>query len=661
MYESHQLEKLYRLSLVVGTTLDLEHEVAAFMHWLSEEVEPAIAALFITDEAKQELRLVGAHGFAFPSVSRLPLGLNVWRWLAEQGIPVPEEDTPRRYAVPIPIEKQLFGTLCLVSTRPGDQIPAEQRLVSTAAGYLAPVLRNISRYQSLEQRVAERTAALEEANRTLHTLSARLEALVQRLPDGVCLLDPAYRIILTNPRAQDYLVALTQDNEERLTRLGDRSIEELLIPPPVDPGYHEVVVESPVYRNFAIFPQPIEVGPVSGGWVLLIREMTQERLRQERILEQDRLATVGQLAAGIAHDFNNILNVIIGFSDLLLQDTSLPATVQDKIALIAQQGKRASRLIRQILDFSRHSIAERRPLDLLPFLKEQVKLLQRTLPETIHLRLNWTPGEYLVEADPTHLQQILTNLAVNARDAMPEGGELQIQLSRLTLSTGEVPPVPGMPAGTWCVLTVADTGSGIPSDVLPHVFEPFFTTKPPGQGTGLGLAQVYGLVKQHQGWIDIASTVGQGTRVTLYFPALTLKPQATRREEQAALPRGHGETVLLVEDESMVRQATSTLLRYLGYRVLIARNGEEALAIYVRHQEEIRVVLTDLVMPGMGGKALCQVLHRQNPTLPLLVMTGYPLGNEAEAGQVPGVQAWLPKPLSLERLAQTLQQVLQHT
>ncbi|RMF90997.1 MAG: response regulator, partial [Nitrospinota bacterium] len=494
----------------------------------------------------------------------------------------------------------------------------------------------------------------------LQALSTRLETVLYHLPEGVCVLDADHRLLLTNPRAQAYLEVLgAGDDEGRLTRLGDRSLEELLIPPPPDQRYHEVRVTSPT-RIFEVMSQPIETGPERGGWVLLLQDVTQERVRQERIRQQERLATVGQLAAGIAHDFNNILNVIIGFSDLLLQDPTVSPAARSKLSLIAQQGKRASHLVRQILDFSRRSIAERRPLDLLPFLKEQVKLLQRTLPETIHLSFSWTPGEYLIEADPTQLQQILTNLAVNARDAMPEGGELRIHLSRLCLQEGDPFPFPQMPAGEWVVVTVTDTGVGIPAEVLPHVFEPFFTTKAPGQGTGLGLAQVYGLVKQHQGWIDVSSRLGEGTTFTLYFPALELVQETAPREATPeALPQGQGEMVLVVEDDDMVLRVTETMLTHLGYRVVTARNGEEALQVLAQHREEIRLVLTDLVMPGRGGTALCQIVHRQDPTLPILVMSGYPLGEERQALQTEGVVGWLPKPLSMEQVARAVHQVLQ--
>src|SRR3990170_4904944 len=205
---------------------------------------------------------------------------------------------------------------------------------------------------------------------------------------------------------------------------------------------------------------------------------------------QERLATVGQLAAGIAHDFNNIRAAIVVYAELLRRDPNLPAASRERLLIIQQQVQRAASLIRQILDFSRRSVMEQSQLDLLPFIKELDKLLARVLPETIRLDLAYQPDAYLVNADPIRLQQVFINLALNARDAMPSGGTLSFDLRRLQLSPGAPPPIPYLPPGDWVVIQVSDTGSGIASEIMPHIFEPFFTPKPVGQGTGLGLAQV---------------------------------------------------------------------------------------------------------------------------------------------------------------------------
>jgi signal transduction histidine kinase len=250
-------------------------------------------------------------------------------------------------------------------------------------------------------------------------------------------------------------------------------------------------------------------------------EMTLTELEdtQRHLVQQERLAAVGGLAAGIAHDFNNILSIIVLNVELSLHAQQVHPKLYGQLVTIAQQMKRATKMVQQILDFGRRGVPALRPLDLVPVLKEQVELLQLTLSANVTLNLNYGNDEYIVDADSTHMQQILINLALNALDALPEGGELGMGLGRLQLMSQDEAPLPGMAPGEWIQVSVSDNGSGIPSDVLPHLFEPFFTTKAPGKGTGLGLAQVYGLVQQHQGHIAVQSQEGEGTTFIIYLPA----------------------------------------------------------------------------------------------------------------------------------------------
>jgi signal transduction histidine kinase len=399
------------------------------------------------------------------------------------------------------------------------------------------------------------------------------------------------------------------------------------------------------------------MAPEPAGWVLVVRDVSEERQVQQRVQQQERLAVMGQLAAGIAHDFNNILTGIIGFAQLLRMQPDVPTSAKADLDRIIEQGRRAAHLVRQILDFSRRSTIERRPLDLSSFLKEAARFLQRTIPENIHIVLEIAPEEYRVNADPTQLHQMLTNMAVNARDAMPEGGELRLGLSRFTLKPGEQVPFPGMPSGEWITLSISDTGVGIPQEVLPHIFEPFFTTKEVGEGTGLGLAQVYGIVKQHEGYIDVRSQVGVGTTFLVYLPAL-LEPQMPGEEELEEIPRGRGETVLLVEDGPEVLQAGLAMLEHLGYRVLTARDGQQALEVHAEHKDEIALVLSDVVMPRIGGQELCQLLRERDPTIKMVLVTGYPLGEEISELRAAGIAGWVRKPFMLEQLARVVRRAL---
>ena len=390
------------------------------------------------------------------------------------------------------------------------------------------------------------------------------------------------------------------------------------------------------------------------GTLSAFTDIREYKRMEEQMRVQDRLAAVGQLAAGIAHDFNNALTSIIGFAQLASMRTDVPEEAKVELQPIIEQGHRAGRMVRQILDFSRKSDSKQQPMDLTSFLKEEVKFLQRTIPESIQIIVDMGPEEYLVEGDPTQIHQVLTNLAVNARDAMPKGGELQFRLSRFTLETDGPRPFLIMQPGEWIVLSVSDTGMGIASDILPHIYEPFFTTKDVGEGTGLGLAQVYGIVTQHGGFIDVKTEVGEGTTFIIYLSALEVSSEASEEGLSEDVPLGHGETILLVEDELWVLEAGRAMLERLGYRVLAAPASFQALELYERHRDEISLVLADIVMPQMDGLQLFRTLSAWDPDVKVVLMTGYPLIKEGRELLEQGIIAWVQKPLDFVRLARII-------
>ncbi len=491
----------------------------------------------------------------------------------------------------------------------------------------------------------------------IHEQAQLLQRILDTAPGGILFLDAEHRLQLANPSARAFLELLNPVRPgERLEHLGGRPIEAFLTPPPPG-GCHEVTTEGPRPHIFEVLSQPWEDGEVLRGWVLVLLDVTLEREVRRRIQQQDRLAAVGQLASGIAHDFNNLLMGVIGFAQLLQMEPGLSPEARENLEMIAQQGQRAAQLARQLLDFSRRSDLSPQPLELIPFLKEQVRFLVRTLPETIRVSFDHKPGErYVVHADPTQLQQILTNLALNARDAMPEGGELRIRLSSYRRPAEAPPPLPGMEEGPWVLLEVEDTGTGIPEEVLPHIFEPFFTTKPAGEGTGLGLAQVYGLVKQHGGYIDVESRVGEGTCFRIYLPLLEAGAPA-RSEEPEPVPRGKGEVILVVEDEASVRTTLVRMLQELGYRPLAAPQGPMGLALFQTHREEIALVIADVVMPEMGGVELLHTLRSLGARVPVLLISGYPASVDPDWLRQVNARL-LPKPFGIEQLARQVDAAL---
>jgi PAS domain S-box-containing protein len=378
---------------------------------------------------------------------------------------------------------------------------------------------------------------------------------------------------------------------------------------------------------------------------------------QERMMHQERLVAVGQLAAGIAHDFNNILATIVLYTQMSLRANETSPQVRQRLEIIARQTDRATDLVQQILDFSRRAMLKRRVLALDSFMKEVVKLLERTLPESIHISLAVEAGEYPINADLTRIQQAIVNLALNARDAMPNGGELRIALSRTQGQEIQCVDCGPMTGGDWIQVTVTDTGTGIPPDVLPHIFEPFFTTRTP-LGHGLGLAQVHGIVKQHEGHLDVQTQVGHGTTFRLYWPALSAGQPLALPEAPLEMAQGRGETILVVEDDDTMRAALIDVLDALDYQVLAAANGMEALVVYEQYADEVSLILSDWVMPSIGGLELVRELAARHAAPKVLMLTGHPLTEEAETSVPVNVVGWIHKPPSIEQLAEAVSRAL---
>jgi len=385
------------------------------------------------------------------------------------------------------------------------------------------------------------------------------------------------------------------------------------------------------------------------------KDITEQKQLTEQIRQQERLAAVGQLAAGIAHDFNNILTSILGFAELIQLNPALPETLHPMAANIHSSGQRAAHLVRQILDFSRKSMRQPTRFDLGHQIAVSVPFFERTIPENIKFHTSLETGNF-IEADSGQIEQLFSNLVLNARDAMPNGGELEMTVTSVELNTPKQCTICNQTfSGQWIRLQVTDTGVGISPDAIEHIFEPFFTTKEVGQGSGLGLSQVYGITEQHRGHITVASQVGKGTAMTVYLPPATSETSPST-EEMTPPQTGHGETILLVEDNPDVRAVSKSMLTQLGYHVLTASNGQEAIKIYHDHASKISLILSDVVMPDMDGTVLFDTLKTQNPAVKIVLMSGYPLHDTATIP--PGVADWFQKPVSFGKLSKIISQAL---
>ncbi|MGH7146810.1 MAG: response regulator [Nitrospiraceae bacterium] len=390
------------------------------------------------------------------------------------------------------------------------------------------------------------------------------------------------------------------------------------------------------------------------------RKRAEEALRQseKQFRQSQKMEAVGRLAGGIAHDFNNLLTVIMGYSQVLLTELGPRHPLRGKIEETLKAGERAATLIRQLLTFSSKQSLDPKILSLNTAVTSLESLLRRLIGEDIQLVSKLDPTNGRLRADQAQLEQVLANLVVNARDAMPKGGTLTIETAQVEITRSPVYHLTPLPPGPYVRLSVSDTGCGMDRKTQSHIFEPFFTTKGEGKGTGLGLSTVFGIVTQCGGAIDVTSRVGRGTRFDLYFPSVESDILTTELTKPLGQPQRGTETILLVEDEPSVRTLVRDELRKLGYRVVEAKNGVEACLLATQQAGSFQLLLTDVVMPGMGGRELAQHLSVIKPDLRTLFISGYMDDIGIMAGQEEGTSSFLQKPFTPEVLARAVRNLL---
>ena len=398
------------------------------------------------------------------------------------------------------------------------------------------------------------------------------------------------------------------------------------------------------------------------GRIWTFRDITQRRILEAQFRQSQKMEGIGQLAAGVAHDFNNTLTVIQLHASLLKAKPDSSPELLESAGEIEKATERAANLTRQLLLFSRRQTMQPRDLDLNQSINDMTKMLRRTLGEDIQVQFKFALQPLFIHADAGMLDQVLMNLAVNAHDAMPKGGLLVIETSAAEFDESVRAHAPLARPGSFVCLSVSDTGCGIPPEILPRIFEPFFTTKDIGKGTGLGLATVYGIVQQHQGWIHIYSEVGHGTIFRIYLPRLAAKSGQDSGQSELTAVRGGKETILLVEDEVALRSSMHKALSQLGYHVLESVSGVETLKVWEQHRKEIDLLLTDMVMPGgMTGKDLAARLLNENPKLKVIYTSGYSIDVVGRNFPLEEGVNFLAKPFGAHRLAQTVRNCLDRT
>ena len=591
---------------------------------VAEEILPALlirqSALYLIPEGRQET----LYEQSLPAGSPKPVMQDLREVLAQSGRYLPQGPGNAalfwvRLVIPLTLQGETVGVWLIGRRDPDDFFPASDiQLLSTVANQIAPMAENVRLYEKAQQEIAQRKAAEEEIRRS----EERFRTLFEATLEGIAIVRNG--VVLEVNHA---LLAIFGCLPEELIgrRLTDLVADEV--------DLEGTPRESVGFRRDG---EPVDIEIAGKRYlfqgeevsVVAIRDIAQRKrdeaenkTLQRQLLHSQKMEAIGRLSAGVAHDFNNCLLAIFGYSDLLLERYEQDPFLARNLTGIKEAGQRAAALTKQLLAFARRQPMETRVMNLNGVVSGLEKMLQRLLGEDIHLQTELHPELGKVKIDPGQLEQVIVNLAVNARHAMPKGGGLILRTVPLEVTAESPAPHTDVTPGSYVLLTVTDTGLGMDAATQARVFEPFFSTK--GEGTGLGLSTAYGIVRQSGGYIQVDSERGRGSRFTIYFPAVSEAAEAPR-PETVVTDGPHGrETLLLVEDDPMVRSLAVESLKLKGYRVLDAGDGREALRL-AQGAGDIDLLITDVVMPRMTGRELADKLHTTAPLLKVLFMSGYP-------------------------------------
>ncbi|TAL27338.1 MAG: PAS domain S-box protein [Nitrospirae bacterium] len=524
------------------------------------------------------------------------------------------------------------------------------------------MFNELSFQYDLEQERRKLEDIVEERTKELYKSELMLRSLFENANDGIMIMDENGIILDLNQKACDMhgfdRKALVGVNIELLEREENKQLfrermERIL-------NGEALMFETQHYRkdgskvSLEISSKAIEVG----GQIMIQsfhRDITQKKKLQEHLFQSQKMESIGSLAGGIAHDFNNVLTGILGQIELMRMTDVLEEKTIKRLNVIESAARKASVTISKLLGFARRSNYEILPLDLNAIVGDTVKLLGNIVDKKISMRLELGDNLPLIEGDVNQMEQVLMNLIVNARDAMPDGGVILIKTSRVDVEKGRPDIPPYIEPGKYILLRVSDSGCGMPEDIISKIFEPFFTTKERGKGTGLGLSMVYGIIKDHQGHISVRSRINEGSIFDIYMPASDKKAHAFTGRS-FAFPRGGAETILVVEDDEHAMSFIREALEMHGYNILVANNPVSAIDIFQKASDHIALVVTDIIMPLMDGMELTEHIRSKKPTARILAISGY--SKYAMNKNSMGVNGFLQKPFGSEALLSSVRQIL---
>lgn len=574
----------------------------------------------------------------------------------------------------IPAEKRLQWTHDLGKLTNGEWTSLESTLIN-AKGHVVPfhitlIAHNTHARHPVVILHLQDASVYQTVERAMVAAQGQWDRSFDAIADYMCLLDLSGRILRANQAMTKRFnpLNLVGCDYRKIFGVFDEQIQGTAALPKVETAPFVIPeTELPNMKGWftvSSFPLKDEQDTITGV-VFIVRDITDQHTTAEALKKAEahqhqasKMEAIGRLADGIAHDFNNVLTSIMGYGSLILRMTTPDDPRRNDIHEIILAAERATALTRQLLDFSRNQTIQTRNVNLNDIIRNMQDFLSRMLGEKINLNVRMDPNLGNIKADVSRLEQIIINLVVNARDAMPSHGRLMIETDTRNLDQNFCATHPDMAPGNYVELEVSDTGSGIPPEVMEHLFEPFFTTKPKGKGTGLGLTTTYGIVKQFGGHIAVYSEIGRGTTFKLYFPEShepgeVLSPIAS----ESILLRGN-ETIMVIDDEANIVTMISQILTEMGYHVISATSGREALKLSNQRAQPIDMVLTDIIMPEINGPELVRILRQKRPTIKALYMSGYANAAAKQIGVLKPDTAFLQKPFSAETLTHSIRKVL---